>query len=153
LVIGNGQERTLTDGVHNGYITIPDETGFHPSSYNADNAHEKLLIQTIFQDIISNEFQPKILGDRAILCTHNTVVDKINQLATEMFSSSESATYSSVDYVSDINTNAAANYPIEYLNFLHPSSLPPHLLHLKVGQLIILICSQKGACTAEQDYK
>jgi len=45
--------------------------------------------------------------------------------------------YKSVD--SALNEDDAINYPVEFLNSLEPSSMPPHYLNLKVGSLIILL--------------
>src|SRR5438552_18688686 len=40
-----------------------------------------------------------------------------------------------------IDQENADNYALEYLNMINLSSLPPHLLKLKVGAAVILLCN------------
>ena len=47
--------------------------------------------------------------------------------------SGESVTYLNADSVNRDNNKEAQNYPIEFLNSLTPSGMPPHCLNLKVG--------------------
>ncbi|XP_076052786.1 uncharacterized protein LOC143032200 [Oratosquilla oratoria] len=51
----------------------------------------------------------------------------------------ESKTYLSIDSVSSDNEMEANNYPIEFINSLTPSGMPPHRLNLKVGSIIMLL--------------
>jgi ATP-dependent DNA helicase PIF1 len=72
---------------------------------------------------------------RAILSTKNEYVDMINSNMIEKFPG-EKHVYYSFDSVEDDTNN---NYPIEFLNTQNPNGLPPHLLKLKLGCLIILL--------------
>uniref|UniRef100_A0A0L8HYI8 DNA helicase Pif1-like 2B domain-containing protein n=1 Tax=Octopus bimaculoides TaxID=37653 RepID=A0A0L8HYI8_OCTBM len=52
---------------------------------------------------------------------------------------SETKTYLSTDSVTSYNEEAAQNYPMEFINSLTPSGMPPHRLNLKVGEIIMLL--------------
>ena len=61
----------------------------------------------------------------------------------------ESITYLIADSVSCYNNKEAQNYPIEFLNSLKPSGMPPHCLNLKVGCIVMLLLNialKKGLC-------
>ena len=51
----------------------------------------------------------------------------------------ESITYLSADSVNCDNNEEAQNYPMEFLNSLTPSGMPPHCLNLKVGCIVMLL--------------
>ena len=58
----------------------------------------------------------------------------------------ESVTYLSADSVNCDNNEEAQNYPMEFLNSLTPSGMPPNL---KVGCIVMLlrnIALKKGLC-------
>ncbi|KAL7612133.1 hypothetical protein Lser_V15G06164 [Lactuca serriola] len=72
---------------------------------------------------------------RAILSTRNDSVDEINDLLICRFHGEEKIYYSFDEVVDYINNF----YPVEFLNTLSVSGLPPHYLRLKVGCPIILL--------------
>jgi len=76
--------------------------------------------------------------DCAILASKNEYVDCINRLALERFSDQEYLLYSSDTIVENGDGNDII-YPTEYLNSLHLSGVPQHLLHLKIGCPLMLL--------------
>jgi ATP-dependent DNA helicase PIF1 len=82
---------------------------------------------------------------RAILSTKNEYVDMINSNMIEKFPGEKHVYYSFESAEDDTNNN----YPIEFLNTQNPNGLPPHLLKLKLGCLIILVHNidpENGLC-------
>lgn len=66
----------------------------------------------------------------------NVHVNAINHQIQEKLPG-DVTTYKSVDTV--MNQDEAVNYPVEFLNSLEPSGMPPHCLNLKVGSVIMLL--------------
>ena len=61
----------------------------------------------------------------------------------------ETVTYPSADSVKCDNVEEVENYPMEFINSLTPSGMPPHDLNLKVGFIIILLHNlglEQGLC-------
>ena len=51
----------------------------------------------------------------------------------------ETKTYLSTDSLTSDNGEEAQNYPMEFINSLTPSGMPPHRLNLKVRAIIMLL--------------
>ena len=84
-----------------------------------------------------------IIG-RAILTPLNEDVDRINAGVMANFvlcgadgAPAASQVYKSADCV--VEGEQSGYYPVEFLNTLHFSGMPPHELHLKVGCPVILL--------------
>ena len=61
----------------------------------------------------------------------------------------ERVTYLSADSVKCDIADEADNYPMEFINSLTPSGMPPHRLNLKVGCIVMLLRNlalQQGLC-------
>ncbi|XP_077215968.1 uncharacterized protein LOC143850628 [Tasmannia lanceolata] len=91
------------------------------------------------------------LQERAILTPKNHTVDEINSHMMQ-FVAGEQHSYLSSDSICKASSNVADQdmiYPVEFLNTLHFSGLPNHVLQLKVGNPIMLLRNIKqnvGLC-------
>ena len=93
------------------------------------------LIKAIFPSIQDNAYSSDYIISRAILSTKNESVDEINNQMIDIFQGEEKIYYN-FDEAEDDHHNF---YPIEFLNSLTVSGLPPHKLRLKIGCPIILL--------------
>ena len=122
LSIGNGEEDVFPDiGISK--IKLPKNLCINPNDKGIDN-----LINTVYPDIKSNTFTEQMYK-RAILSCKNESVDSINNKVMSLLLSQESRCYQSADANAD--TSQTSLYPVEFLNTLTPSGLPPHSLYLK----------------------
>ncbi|CAF1074549.1 unnamed protein product, partial [Brachionus calyciflorus] len=104
------------------------------------------LIQSIYHNLDQNYKNPEFMLERAILAPTNDDVDMLNKLIIEQFPG-ESKTYRSIDLCTTQNDNL--NIPVEYLNSLNLSGLPPHELNLKINQpnmLLRNLCTKRSLC-------
>lgn len=137
--LGNGTEPTEILNSVPDFITIPEHI------YIPLNIPQ--LFNKVYNDFEENFSQPEYLTQRAILSPLNNETDQINEYAsTRIFTFQKE--YLSNDSIVDLNDNN--HYiPIEYLNNLSFSGIPPHKLKLKVNMPIILlrnISNHKGLC-------
>jgi hypothetical protein len=96
---------------------------------------DKFLIKGSRAQLISNVFPNLESPDNcAILAPTNLSVDEINNQILGMIPG-ESKTYYSCDEVA----NETSVYPVDFLNQLNISGLPPHQLHLKTGSIVMLL--------------
>lgn len=94
------------------------------------------VIAKVFPNISINYKNHDWLYERAILAPKNKDVNKINhQILLSL--PGEIMKYKSFDITTD--ENETVNYPIEFLNSLEPSGMPPHLLSLKIGAPLMII--------------
>ncbi|KAI7727414.1 hypothetical protein M8C21_025563, partial [Ambrosia artemisiifolia] len=128
LRVGNGTEET-TDG---NQIRIPDDMTI---PFTTKENSIKQLIKSIFPSLNSGAQSSDYITSRAILTTRNESVDEINNQMIDIFQGEERHYYS-FDEVDDDQHHL---YPIEFLNSLNVSGIPPHKLRLKVGCPIILL--------------
>ena len=101
------------------------------------------IVYELFANITSEE-----KCKRVILSPKNEDCLFINEQVLKMLPG-ESITYLNADSVSCDNSEEVQNYPIEFLNSLTPSGMPPHCLNLKVGSIVMLlrnIALKKGLC-------
>ncbi|XP_055522853.1 ATP-dependent DNA helicase PIF7-like [Wyeomyia smithii] len=101
-------------------------------------ASKDQLITKVFPDIAHNYKNHHCLSVRAILAPKNQDVNTINYSILESIESDEK-TYKSIDTAT--NTDEVVNYPTEFLNSLEFSGLSSHVLKLKVGVPITLLCN------------
>ena len=94
------------------------------------------LRDAVFPDLARNYTDTTWLSNIAILAPTNEVVAGINDSLIQQLPTNAKE-YLSIDTPADID--AAILYPVELLNSLLPSGLPPHRLYLKEGAPIILL--------------
>ncbi|KAK9665025.1 hypothetical protein RND81_14G085200 [Saponaria officinalis] len=93
------------------------------------------LISSVYPDISLLNLDPFHTTKKAILTPKNEDADVINyMLVTKQ--AGQTFEYKSFDEAIDITTE---QYPVEFLNTLRPSGLPPHHLVLKKNSPIILL--------------
>jgi len=86
------------------------------------------------------------MSEKAILAPKNCTVDFLNELVSDRFPG-ERQTFVSADSTNE--PDDATRFPMEYLNTLTPSGLPPHSLHLKKNMILMLIRNlnpREGLC-------
>ncbi|KAL4583062.1 hypothetical protein LXL04_007626 [Taraxacum kok-saghyz] len=126
--VGDGEE-----GAINGtFIRIPDDMSI---PYTDKGKSKDDLIDAIFPSFQINGGSSDYIISRAILSTKNENVDEINDQLIDRFIG-EQRVYYSFDEAEDDKNNF---YPMEFLNSLNVSGLPPHYLRLKIGCPIILL--------------
>ena len=128
LRVGDGTEESI-EGT---FIRIPDDMTV-PCIDKKKSITD--LIKVVFPAIQENLRSSDYIINRAILSTKNESVDEINDQMIDVFQGEEKIYYS-FDMVEDDHHNF---YPVEFLNALTVSGLPPHKLRLKIGCPIILL--------------
>ncbi|KAI3496583.1 hypothetical protein L1887_38948 [Cichorium endivia] len=126
--VGDGDEEAI-DG---SFIRIPDDMSI-PYIEQAKSKDD--LINAIFPSLQINGGSSDYIISRAILSTRNEHVDEINDQLIDRFCGEEKVYYS-FDEAEDDKNNF---YPMEFLNSLNVSGLPPHYLRLKIGCPIMLL--------------
>ena len=76
------------------------------------------------------------VASRAILAPTNEFVDDLNKLCLNKLDGDE-IVIPSAD--STVNSEDATLYPVEYINTLHTSGIPPHRLNLKKKAVVMLL--------------
>ena len=96
------------------------------------------LVRAIYPNMQGRYRHLEYLSERAILAPRNDNVDLLNGVASDAFPG-VFVELLSQDFIDDEETQGAALYPTEFLDSIHPPSLPPHRLLLKEGQPILLL--------------
>lgn len=96
------------------------------------------VVKKVFPNISRNYRNYDWLPERAILAAKNDDVNKLND-QIQLQIPGETTKYKSIDSV--VDEDQVVNYPIEFLNSLEPSGIPPHIPFLKVGSLIMMLRS------------
>ena len=103
-----------------GNIRLPDELCV--STVDA-------LVDFVFTDLTVHHYDAVwVSSSLAILCPRNEMVDCMNDRVLGMFHG-DTMTYYSADSVAEIDQQSL--YPVEYLNSLTLSGLPPHTSNLE----------------------
>ena len=122
--LGNGTEPTKPNTPYVGAIKMPNNVSV-PSNQSLIN-------------VIYNEVEPNQFSSRVILTPRNTESLKINEEILLRLPG-DIRTYYSADDVQTDDEDERALYPVEFLNSLTPSGMPPHCLNLKIGAVVMLL--------------
>ncbi|XP_057297121.1 uncharacterized protein LOC130626027 [Hydractinia symbiolongicarpus] len=95
--------------------------------------HNEDRIQAIFGDVAAADFR-----SRVILTPTNDEALEINDLILKTLPG-ETRTYVSIDSVLSDDPEELGMYPMEFLNSITLSDMPPHMLHLKSGCIVMLL--------------
>ncbi|KAK9053704.1 hypothetical protein SSX86_024778 [Deinandra increscens subsp. villosa] len=128
LRFGDGTE----ESIEGSFIRIPDSMTI-PSTVRENSIKEQ--IDAIFPSLQDNMHSSDYIISRVILSTKNSSVDEINEQMIDNFEGEEKVYYSFDEAEDDCNNL----YPVEFLNMLNVSGVPPHKRRLKVGCPIILL--------------
>ena len=109
-------------------IKLPEEL-FLNSSRGDD------LVDEIFPEFQNTYQNISLIKSRAILCPTNEECKYINKILLDKLPG-EVISYKSCDSVNDADAHM---YPQEFLNTIALPGIPPHLLDLKVGAVVILL--------------
>jgi ATP-dependent DNA helicase PIF1 len=128
----------IGDGIvptQEGKIKLPDEI-----VTNSDTVHGNLqqVIDHVYGLIQHSYKEPEYFTKRSILSPLNVTVDELNRNILELIPvehANDEKTYLSID----VNNSDDNNYPIEYLNTIDISGMPPHVLRLKKHAPVILL--------------
>ena len=126
--LGEGTEPTVNVGGVS-KIRVPDDLAVSCTG-------SQQLIDFMYGQLPTRYMDQQYVSNKAILTTTNSIVDEINEEVMSMMPT-RSRTYYSCDTVSQ---EAAKNlWPVEFLNGLNLSGIPPHKLVLKIGAPIMLM--------------
>ncbi|KAJ8935660.1 hypothetical protein NQ314_012709 [Rhamnusium bicolor] len=104
-------------------------------------------LQHLLDYVYGGVFDGNQVRDRAILCPTNATVDDVNSLILDRLGG-EVTSYFSVDSVKE-DPGDRLCIPMDLLNSVNVSGLPPHELKLKVGAVVMLLRNldvDVGAC-------
>ncbi|XP_076029786.1 ATP-dependent DNA helicase PIF1-like [Oratosquilla oratoria] len=126
IAIGNG---TISDGEEHGNDLIEIPQQMHSSGNKTSSAIRLLLILMK---------KSKLLVGKSFLLQKNHDALQLNNNVLDLIQE-ESTFYTSVDSIAYNNIESEANHPVKFLNSQTPSGIPPHVLKLKKGAIIILL--------------
>lgn len=129
MSVGNGASNDGDEGL----VILPDECYV-----------EGDLIAEVYSELIDgavpSEAMPAYLHGRCILAALNSTCDDYNKRVTQLLPG-DLCTYKSTNKLIPDNATSALleDMPMEVLESINPSGLPPHELSLKVGSVIIVM--------------
>nr|GEZ77611.1 hypothetical protein [Tanacetum cinerariifolium]GEZ89933.1 hypothetical protein [Tanacetum cinerariifolium] len=131
MVLGGDFRQGVEDVIDEDYVRILDDMTI---PYTNEAASKDALINDFFS-FATNAHTSTDIVSRAILSIKNEHFDSINNQLINIFPSEEKV-YNSFDEAKDDTHNC---YPLEFLNSLNVSGLPPHYLSLKIRCPITLL--------------
>ena len=122
--------------------------GEHPIQLLDDVVERGQLVDTVFPEDALRE-TPDQLRNRAILCPRNDESLAVNNAVLDRMPGNE-VVYASADDMADEDDDELADVtPVEFLNSITPSGMPPHRLRLKTGAVVMLLRNlgvERGLC-------
>ncbi|XP_029658244.1 uncharacterized protein LOC115232481 [Octopus sinensis] len=122
LQLGSGFLQSSLDDLSEDAIDIPEACMCNNS-----------MVSNIFDNCTAEEMK-----NRVILFPKTSDCSAVNEEILRRLPP-ETKTYLSTDSITSDNEEEAQNYPMEFINSLTPSGMPPHHLNLKVGAIIMLL--------------
>ena len=142
LEIGEGRKEFIDDSM----IEIPDHLRFktkEAKDYTTENFCDHIFqnLNQHVQNLYSSShlkvaLAAKWLISRAIICPTNSDCDQINRILMKKIRG-DAKIYRSFDKI--LNVDQEHNFPTEFLNSREHSSMPSHIMELKVGAPIMLL--------------
>ena len=111
-----------------------------------------IVANTIVNDMFSDISETSELADKVILTPKNEDSVQLNQEVLQKLPGDAHIYFSADEALSDDDVSM---YPVEFLNSLTPSGMPPHKLSLKTGAVIMLLRNldiRKGLCNGHPPY-
>jgi hypothetical protein len=132
LQLGDGEPQADVD--LEDAIEVPTQCNIVPNN----------IVDAVFQDVIDSQD----MANTVILTPTNEQTLRINNAVLQKVPG-VSKLYTSSDRVICDDEQEALHYPLEFLNSLTPSGMPPHCLSVKIGAIIMLLRNldiKKGLC-------
>ena len=123
-------------------IVIPDQCNILRGEGGASS--EETIVNAVFNDVS----HPEAIANTVILPPTNDASLGLNELVIKKIPG-VAREYVSADVAICDDETEANNYPVEFLNSITPSGMPPHRLNLKEGAIVMLLRNldiKKGLC-------
>ena len=124
--------------VGNGSANIPPamtSMSIYLSSLQNVTSTEELINNVFGESLINNDDN---MGSKAILCAHNECAHELNEKVLDLLPGQKQTLLSADAQVED-EEDPGMLYPVEYLNSITPSGMPPHKLNIKIGAIVMLL--------------
>ena len=121
IELGNGQ---LPTGDDDDLIQLPEQC---------------IVKGCIIQEMYGDHPSAQLIANTCILCPKNYHVNELNEQIQHKIIPGTSQVYISDDSIESDDEAEKANFPLEYLNSITPSGMPPHKLELKAGSIVMLL--------------
>ena len=134
--LGNGRLESVEE--EDSFVTLPEQLRVKIDEKEQQKSMNDAINFT-FGDITTKSAMPEwmeFVSSRAILATTNDFVNNINQICLDRLPGDE-VIIPSAD--STVDLDDATHYPVEYINSLQISGMPPHRLNLKKGAVLMLL--------------
>ena len=134
LKLGDGKIENSLQNTAPNTIALPPQSNIVTGS----------IVDALYPDLSAAAY----LTQTVILCPTNDDTLILNELILDKLLSPKKL-YLSADRALCADEKEAQNYPLEFLNSLTPSGMPPHRLNLKVDAIVMLLRNldiRKGLC-------